>query len=67
MASLTKDNVRQAKYLLPDVEVIPVKEDLIASQKRRTEVHQILARLHVLSHKRGRPSSKQKDEERYAA
>ena len=67
MADARKAHSRLIKNSLPAIELISVEEDSIASLKRRTEVHQILARLHVLSHKRGRPSSKQKDEERYAA
>jgi hypothetical protein len=67
MASQAYENVRRSKFVLPDVEILPVQEDLIASKKRAAEIHQLLARLHVLSHKRGRPSSKHKDEENYAA
>lgn len=67
MAAASKVNARLTKNSLPDIELISVQEDSIASQKRRTEVHQILARLHVLSHRRGRPSSKQEDVEIYAA
>lgn len=67
MESKTNASVRRSKNLLPDIELISVREDGIAAQKRRAEIHQIIARLHVLSHKRGRPSSRQKDKEFYAA
>ena len=51
---------------LPPVELIPVEEDKIRANERRVEVYDLLARIHLLSKKRGRPSMKQ-DSEIYAA
>lgn len=67
MAQFLKAGVRRPKYELPEIELVSVSEDSISSGKRRADIHQILARLHVLSHRRGRPSTRQKDEEVYAA
>ena len=55
MARILKNGIRRLKNELPRVELISVMEDSVAATVRRTEIQQILARLHVNSHKRGRP------------
>jgi hypothetical protein len=51
---------------LPAIELVAIEEDPIRAAERRLEVYDLLARIHLLSKKRGRPSLKQ-DSETYAA
>ena len=66
MARILKNGLRRLKNELPRVELISIIEDSVAANMRREEIQQILARLHVVSHKRGRPRI-ERDEESYAA
>lgn len=66
MAKVSQVSTRYRLAQLPPVELIPVEEDKIRASERRVEVYDLLARMHLLSKKRGRPSLKQ-DIEIYAA
>jgi len=66
MARLLKSGVRRCKNEIPSIELISVKEDQVAANIRRHDIQQLLARLHVVSHKRGRPKLIE-DDESYAA
>lgn len=66
MADILKNGVRRFRNELLRIEVIPITEDQKSSDLRRAEIQQIIARLHIASHKRGRPRF-EKDELFYAA
>ena len=66
MAKLSQTVNRKRLAGLPPIELFPVEEDKIRANERRVEVYDLIARIHLLSKKRGRPSMKQ-DSEIYAA
>lgn len=66
MAKISQAIVRTRLAELPRIELVPVDEDKVRASERRVEVHHLIARMYLLSRKRGRPSLSQ-DEENYAA
>lgn len=67
MAKKIVAKANRAKCDLLRVELVPIFEDPIVSQKRIDEAREVITRLYVMAHRRGRPRKDDEEEERYAA